>query len=124
LSICFPVAAQTSVAPLVTFTAEQDKQNMMDQLGIQALRPGPSGDEKTPNHANIDEARRILIPMCRRGVTAVDRENIDFTPVITRVAGVNDLRGALHCFKQTAQWNPTMDAARHPSTQARVILTP
>jgi len=29
---------------------------MMDQLGIQELRPGPSGDEKAPNHANTDEA--------------------------------------------------------------------
>jgi hypothetical protein len=28
---------------------------MMDQLGIRALRPGPSGDEKVPNHANYDE---------------------------------------------------------------------
>src|SRR5215469_2273589 len=35
---------------------EQDHQNMMDQLGIKALRPGPSGDEKQPNHANYDEA--------------------------------------------------------------------
>lgn len=30
---------------------------MMDQLGIQALRPGPSGNEKAPNHANYDEAK-------------------------------------------------------------------
>jgi hypothetical protein len=29
---------------------------MMEQLGIKALRPGPSGDEKAPNHANIDES--------------------------------------------------------------------
>jgi hypothetical protein len=42
--------------PPVTFTAEQDHQNMMGQLGIKALRPGPSGDEKAPNHANYDEA--------------------------------------------------------------------
>ncbi|HEY4288828.1 MAG TPA: hypothetical protein VGN00_17110 [Puia sp.] len=40
----------------VTFTAEQDHENMMKQLGIKALRPGPSGDEKAPNHANYDEA--------------------------------------------------------------------
>lgn len=46
-----PLVAQTPV----TFTAEQDRQNMMDQLGIKALRPGPSGDEKAPNHANYDE---------------------------------------------------------------------
>ncbi len=30
---------------------------MMDQLGIKALRPGPSGNEKAPNHANYDEAK-------------------------------------------------------------------
>ena len=39
------------------WTAEQDHQNMMDQLGIKALRPGPSGNEKEPNHANYDEAK-------------------------------------------------------------------
>jgi hypothetical protein len=29
---------------------------MMAQLGIQKLRPGPSGNESDPNHANYDEA--------------------------------------------------------------------
>jgi lysophospholipase L1-like esterase len=38
-------------------TAEQDHQNMMDQLGIKALRPGPSGNEKDANHANYDEEK-------------------------------------------------------------------
>ena len=33
-----------------------DHQNMMDQLGIKALRPGPSGNESAPNHANYDES--------------------------------------------------------------------
>src|SRR3954453_10242625 len=41
----------------VTFTDEQDQQNMMQQLVIRALRPGPSGDEKAPNHANYDESK-------------------------------------------------------------------
>src|SRR4051812_1587998 len=40
----------------VTFTAEQDHDNMMQQLGIKALRPGPSGNEQAPNHANYDES--------------------------------------------------------------------
>ncbi|WP_347157780.1 acetylxylan esterase [Pontibacter chitinilyticus] len=40
----------------VNFTAEQDHQHMMQQLGIQSLRPGPSGDESAPNHANYNEA--------------------------------------------------------------------
>jgi hypothetical protein len=47
--------AQTNYPPPVNFTAEQDHQNMMDQLGVKTLRPGPSGDEKAPNHANYDE---------------------------------------------------------------------
>jgi hypothetical protein len=34
----------------------EDHQNMMAQLGIRALRPGPSGNESDPNHANYDEA--------------------------------------------------------------------
>jgi len=29
---------------------------MMEQLGIKALRPGPSGNESAPNHANYDES--------------------------------------------------------------------
>jgi hypothetical protein len=47
-------SAEKNPAP-VTFTAEQDHQNMMQQLGVKALRPGPSGNESAPNHANYDE---------------------------------------------------------------------
>jgi lysophospholipase L1-like esterase len=39
------------------WTAEQDHQNMMDQLGIKALRPGPSGNEKDASHANYAEEK-------------------------------------------------------------------
>jgi len=35
---------------------------MMDQLGIKALRPGPSGNESAPNHANYDEATANPFP--------------------------------------------------------------
>ena len=47
--------AQKAAAP-APLTAEQDQQKMMDLLGIKALRPGPSGNEKASNHANIDES--------------------------------------------------------------------
>ena len=40
----------------VGFTAQQDHDQMMKQLGIKTLRPGPSGNENAPNHANYDEA--------------------------------------------------------------------
>src|SRR5580658_1076550 len=36
--------------------AQDDHDNMMKQLGIRALRPGPNGDDKAPNHANYDTA--------------------------------------------------------------------
>jgi len=57
------LAAQAQVSGLSAqtidtknWTAAEDHQNMMDQLGIKALRPGPSGNESAPNHANYDEA--------------------------------------------------------------------
>lgn len=46
----------------VQFTAQQDHQNMMQQLGLTKMRPGPSGDEKAPNHANYDEAIATPFP--------------------------------------------------------------
>src|SRR6201984_1795843 len=46
----------------MNWTAEQDHQNMMDQLGIKALRPGPSGNERAPNHANYDESKANPYP--------------------------------------------------------------
>jgi hypothetical protein len=62
-SLLAPAFAQNSaVPPPVTFTAEQDHQNMLNQLGIKALRPGPSGNEKAPNHANYDESAANPFP--------------------------------------------------------------
>jgi len=52
----------SAAPPPVPLTADQDHQNMMDQLGIQALRPGPSGNEKAPNHANYDESKANPFP--------------------------------------------------------------
>src|SRR5436305_10094268 len=45
-----------SVVDTKDWTAAQDHQNMMDQLHIKSLRPGPSGNESATNHANYDEA--------------------------------------------------------------------
>jgi hypothetical protein len=74
-------AAQTgtkegSVPPPVTFTAEQDQQNMMKQLGIRALRPGPSGNEHAPNHANYDEAKANPSPNVPDALTLNDGQKV------------------------------------------------
>src|SRR5215475_5311749 len=56
------VLCQTPPGPPQNWTAAQDHQNMMEQLGIKALRPGPSGDENAPNHANYDESKANPFP--------------------------------------------------------------
>lgn len=42
--------------PPANLTSEEDHQDMMNKLGIKTLRPGPSGNEADPNHANYDES--------------------------------------------------------------------
>jgi hypothetical protein len=46
----------------MNWTAAEDHQNMMDQLGFKALRPGPSGNDNAPNHANYDESKANPFP--------------------------------------------------------------
>ena len=68
-------------ATIVTFTTQQDHQQMLSQLGITRLRPGPDGNEKAPNHANYDEALANPYPelppllLCHDGTTVMTRED-------------------------------------------------
>lgn len=63
LGIAALLAQQPAAAPSPkSLTAQEDQQktqedhqNMMAQLGIRKLRPGPSGNESAPNHANYEE---------------------------------------------------------------------
>jgi hypothetical protein len=66
--------AQNAAPPQLT--SEQDHQNTMDQLGIKALRPGPSGDEKAPNHANYDESKANPHPNVPDPLTMNDGEKV------------------------------------------------
>ena len=50
------IAAAGALFAQQGWTTADDHKNMMEQLGIKALRPGPSGNESAPNHANYDEA--------------------------------------------------------------------
>jgi hypothetical protein len=76
-AVCVPAVAQNSaVPPPVTFTADQDHQNMMDQLGIKALRTGPSGNETAPNHANYDESQANPFPNIPDPLTMIDGEKV------------------------------------------------
>jgi lysophospholipase L1-like esterase len=44
------------------WTTADDHRNMMEQLGIRVLRPGPSGRETAPNQANYDEGKANPFP--------------------------------------------------------------
>lgn len=54
--------ASTDRPQPVKWTAAEDHRNMMEQLGIRALRPGPNGNEKAPDHANYDESQANPFP--------------------------------------------------------------
>jgi len=46
----------------LNWTAQQDHKNMMEQLGIIRLRPGPSGQPGSTNSANYDPAKANPFP--------------------------------------------------------------
>jgi hypothetical protein len=56
------LAQQPSAPETKNWTTDEDHQNMMNQLGIKAIRPGPSGREGAPNQANYDEATANPFP--------------------------------------------------------------
>ena len=62
VSLCAPPLASAQPSAADAQATEQDHQLMMDRLGIRKLRPGPSGDESAPNHANYDEAKGNPFP--------------------------------------------------------------
>jgi hypothetical protein len=76
LTVCVFVQHLAMAQAPVTFTSDQDHQNMMDQLGIKALRPGPSGDEKAPNHANYDESKANPYPNVPDPLTMNDGQKV------------------------------------------------
>jgi hypothetical protein len=56
-------AANAAKAPEpLNWTTQQDHKNMMDQLGIKRLRPGPSGQAGATNSANYDPAKANPYP--------------------------------------------------------------
>jgi hypothetical protein len=77
--------AQTSASPgtdagkdhaLLNWTAQQDHKNMMEQLGIIRLRPGPSGQPGTTNSANYDPAKANPFPDLPEVLTLKDGQKV------------------------------------------------
>jgi hypothetical protein len=67
LAAALAVMAGTSqltgqTADTANWTAKEDHRNMMEQLGIVRLRPGPSGNPGQTNSANYDQAKANPFP--------------------------------------------------------------
>jgi hypothetical protein len=57
-----PTANISTTAGPLNWTTQQDHKNMMEQLGIKRLRPGPSGNASATNAANYDPAKANPFP--------------------------------------------------------------
>src|ERR1051326_6348889 len=57
-----PASASGNSKETFNWTAREDHKNMMDQLGIKTLRPGPSGQPGATNSANYDPAKANPYP--------------------------------------------------------------
>jgi len=68
--------AATDASETVGWTTQDDHQNMMTQLGIRKLRPGPSGKESDPNHANYDESLANPFPDLPEVLTLKNGEKV------------------------------------------------
>ena len=66
----------TKYPRLTTFTTQQDHDDMKQQLGIKKLRPGFSGNETAPNHANYDEAVANPCPQLPDVLTTKDGKKV------------------------------------------------
>ena len=69
-------AASTALPQPMNWSADEDHQNMMEQLGIKTLRPGPSGNENAPNHANYDESKANPFPNLPDPLTLKDGRRV------------------------------------------------
>src|SRR4051812_3201717 len=66
----------TSPSASTNWTAAQDHRNMMQQLGIVRLRPGPSGQAGATNGANYDPAKANPFPNLPEPLTLKNGEKV------------------------------------------------
>ena len=69
-------AAQGKYPPPVTMTSEQMHAHMMQELGIEAMQAGPSGNPTAPNHANYDEALANPYPNLPKALVMKDGRKV------------------------------------------------
>jgi hypothetical protein len=68
--------AAPAASPATNWTTADDHKNMMQQLGIQRLRPGPSGRAGATNSANYDPAKANPFPNLPDPLTLKDGRKV------------------------------------------------
>ena len=63
-------------APTQAELTAADHRDMMAQLGIRKLRPGPSGNESAPNAANYDESKANPFPILPEALTLKNGQKV------------------------------------------------
>ena len=77
-----------------TWTAQQDHQNMMEQLGIKALRPGPSGNEQRAESRQLRRGDRESVSRsCRTSLTLKNGKKVTTADDVVEAAPAGDRRG-------------------------------
>lgn len=76
LSLVLTAASASFAAETANWTTEQDHKNMLEQLGIKKLRPGPSGKAGAPNSANYDPAKANPFPDLPNPLTLKDGRKV------------------------------------------------
>jgi len=108
----------------VTFTDEQDQQNMMQQLGIRALRRGPSGNESAPNHANYDESKANPFPNIPDALTLNNGQKVT-TPEVWRKRRAEIIEGFECCvYGRVPKNSPKVTWTVARADQERIGFTP
>jgi hypothetical protein len=75
------VSVATAVPEPLNWTTQQDHRNMMDQLGIKNLRPGPSGRAGATNAANYDPAKANPYPDLPEVLTLKNGQKVTTTEI-------------------------------------------
>jgi hypothetical protein len=76
-----PIAGSGTAGEPLNWTTPQDHKNMMEQLGIKRLRPGPSGNANATNAANYDPAKANPFPNLPDPLTLKDGRKVATTEV-------------------------------------------
>ena len=88
-----PTKVPAGLAPPKMWTTQQDHRNMMEQLGIKALRPGPSGNETAPESRELRRGEANPFPNLPDVLTLKNGRKVTTADDVVEAAAAGDRRG-------------------------------